>query len=150
MVKSPDNIIHIKALGEVVSNLRDAMRHFVQRRLREQNIDLTFEMLQVINTLSEKGEINQQEIANLLNKDKTSITYLLDNLSKRGLVRRVEDPADRRNKIIHMTDAGRKITDLLTPIVEELHEKASTGLSVDYLKNVTRSLHVIKGNLEVE
>ncbi|ACU63792.1 MarR family winged helix-turn-helix transcriptional regulator [Chitinophaga pinensis] len=149
-MKTPDNIIHLKALGTVVSNLRDAMRHFVQRRLREQNIDLTFEMLQVINTLSEKGEINQQEIANLLNKDKTSITYLLDNLSKRGLVRRVEDPGDRRNKIIHLTEAGHKITDLLAPIVEELHEKASKGLSVDYLKNVTKSLQVIQGNLELE
>ncbi len=126
------------------------MRHFVQRRLREQHIDLTFEMLQVINTLAEKGEINQQEIANLLNKDKTSITYLLDNLTKRGLVVRIEDPNDRRNKIIHMTEAGREITDLLTPIVEELHEKASGGLSADYLKNLTRSLQVIKSNLEAE
>ena len=149
-MKSTDNIIHIKALGEAVSNLRDGMRHFVQRRLREQHIDLTFEMLQVINTLAEKGEINQQEIANLLNKDKTSITYLLDNLSKRGLVVRIEDPNDRRNKIIHMTEAGREITDLLAPIVEELHKKASSGLSTDYLKNLTRSLQVIKGNLEAE
>lgn len=146
-MKSPEDIVHIKALGEAVSDVRDAMRHFVQRRLREQNIDLTFEMLQVISTLMERGEINQQEIANLLKKDKTSITYLLDNLSKRGLVMRVEDPNDRRNKIIHMTEAGRQVTDLLLPIVEELHEKVSKGLSADYLKNVTRSLLVIKNNL---
>lgn len=149
-MKSPEDIVHIKALGGAVSDVRDAMRHFVQRRLREQNIDLTFEMLQVIYTLMEQGEINQQEIANLLNKDKTSITYLLDNLTKRGLVMRVEDPSDRRNKIIHMTDAGRQVTDLLTPIVGELHAKVSKGLSADYIKNVTRSLLVIKSNLEEE
>jgi DNA-binding MarR family transcriptional regulator len=146
-VNSPDNIIHIKALGEAVSDVRDAMRHFVQRRLREENIDLTFEMLQVISTLMEQGEINQQEIANLLNKDKTSITYLLDNLTKRGLVTRMEDPNDRRNKIIHRTEAGRQLTDQLTPIIQELHATVSKGLSADYLKNLTASLLVIKSNL---
>ena len=149
-MKSSEDIVHIKALGEAVSVVRDAMRHFVQRRLREQNIDLTFEMLQVISTLMERGEINQQEIANLLNKDKTSITYLLDNLSKRGLVLRVEDPNDRRNKIIHMTEAGREVTDLLIPIIHELHAQVSKGLSADYIRNVTKSLLVIKSNLEEE
>jgi DNA-binding MarR family transcriptional regulator len=146
-VNSTDDIIHIKALGEAVSDVRDAMRHFVQRRLREENIDLTFEMLQVISTLMEQGEINQQEIANLLNKDKTSITYLLDNLTKRGLVTRMEDPNDRRNKIIHRTEAGRQLTDQLTPIIQELHATVSKGLSADYLKNLTASLLVIKSNL---
>lgn len=149
-MKSPEDIVHIKALGEAVSHVRDAMRHFVQRRLREENIDLTFEMLQVISTLMERGEINQQEIANLLNKDKTSITYLLDNLTKRGLVVRVEDPNDRRNKIIHMTDAGRKVTDLLIPIIEDLHATVIRGLSAEYLQNVTRSLLIIKSNLQEE
>jgi DNA-binding MarR family transcriptional regulator len=147
-VKSSEDIVHIKALGEAVSIVRDAMRHFVQRRLREENIDLTFEMLQVISTLMEQGEINQQEIANLLNKDKTSITYLLDNLTKRGLVARVEDPNDRRNKIIHRTEAGRQLTDQLTPIIQELHATVSKGLSADYLKNLTASLLIIKSNLE--
>lgn len=146
-MNSTDDIIHIKALGEAVSDVRDAMRHFVQRRLREENIDLTFEMLQVISTLMEQGEINQQEIANLLNKDKTSITYLLDNLTKRGLVTRMEDPNDRRNKIIHRTEAGRQLTDQLTPIIQELHATVSKGLSADYLKNLTASLLVIKSNL---
>lgn len=147
-MNSPDDIIHIKALGEAVSVVRDAMRHFVQRRLREENIDLTFEMLQVISTLMEQGEINQQEIANLLNKDKTSITYLLDNLTKRGLVTRMEDPDDRRNKIIHRTEAGRQLTDQLTPIIQELHATVSKGMSADDLKNLTASLLIIKSNLK--
>src|ERR1043166_8269350 len=73
---------------------------FIRNKLKASSIDLTFEMLQVLLLLWKKDDVNQQELANLLHKDKASLTYLIDNLSKRKLVRRSEDPDDRRNKRI--------------------------------------------------
>jgi len=39
----------------------------------------------------------------------------VERLSDRGLVSRVTDPADRRNSLVSLTEAGRALFDAVTP-----------------------------------
>lgn len=48
----------------------------------------------------------QSDIAELLSIDRTTVTYLVDALEKRGWLRRERDPADRRAHVIRLTQAG--------------------------------------------
>lgn len=48
----------------------------------------------------------QSDIAELLGMDRTTVTYLVDGLEKRGWLTRARDPADRRAHVIRMTDEG--------------------------------------------
>ncbi len=50
---------------------------------------------------------NQAELGRQLDIDRTVMVYLIDDLVAAGLVERAVDPADRRNKLIRGTDAGR-------------------------------------------
>ncbi|TQJ22181.1 DNA-binding MarR family transcriptional regulator [Micromonospora sp. A202] len=50
---------------------------------------------------------NQGAIAEELGLDRTVLTYLIDDLERPGFVARRADPADRRNRLIDVTDAGR-------------------------------------------
>lgn len=50
---------------------------------------------------------NQGAIAEELGIDRTVLTYLIDDLEQPGFVARRADPADRRNRLIDVTDAGR-------------------------------------------
>ncbi|MDG4780990.1 MarR family winged helix-turn-helix transcriptional regulator [Micromonospora sp. WMMD961] len=50
---------------------------------------------------------NQGAIAEELGLDRTVLTYLIDDLEGPGFVARRADPADRRNRLIDATDAGR-------------------------------------------
>ncbi len=79
------------ALMVAMKKAHQEMKLFMRGKFREHNIDLTFEMLQVLMHLWEREGVNQQELADLLLKDKASLTYLIDNLSKRKLVRRTAD-----------------------------------------------------------
>jgi DNA-binding MarR family transcriptional regulator len=74
------------AFGRSMSELRTYTRQQIQ--IKEHGINITFEMLEVMGCLWKKDGINQQEIANLTLRDKSSMTYLLDNLVKRKLVNR--------------------------------------------------------------
>lgn len=150
MIYNKEDFDTVKAFGEALSATRDAVRHFVQKRLKEQSIDLTFEMLEVMTIIFEKGKMNQQEIANSLRKDKTSVTYLIDNLTKRGLVLRVGGNDDRRNKIIHLTQNGEQLESILSGIVKEFHKTAGKDLTPDYFKMLTQALLKIKKNISVE
>lgn len=48
----------------------------------------------------------QSEIAKLMGLDRTTVTYLVDGLEKRGWLQRRRDPADRRAHVISLTAEG--------------------------------------------
>ena len=114
---------------------QNELRAFMRNKLKGRNIDLTFEMLQVLIHLWEKEGVNQQELANLLHKDKASMTYLIDNLSKRNLVQRSEDSADRRNKLITLTSEGLALKNVILPWINELYAVAGKNVSKETLEN---------------
>jgi DNA-binding MarR family transcriptional regulator len=122
-------------------------KSFLRNKFKEHNIDLTFEMLQVLNHLWTKEGVNQQELANLLHKDKASLTYLIDNLAKRDLVQRTEDGNDRRNKIITLKPEGAKLKDVIRPWIDEMYTVAGQNVPVELLKNGIDLFNKIYNNL---
>lgn len=123
------------------------LKSFLRNKFKEHHIDLTFEMLQVLNHLWTKEGVNQQELANLLLKDKASLTYLIDNLAKRDLVQRTEDGNDRRNKIITLKPEGAKLKDIIRPWIDEMYTVAGQGVSVELLENGIELFNKIYNNL---
>lgn len=49
----------------------------------------------------------QQALAQAVGLDKTTMVATVDELARRGLVRREDDPADRRVRLVALTGAGR-------------------------------------------
>lgn len=120
---------------------------FLRDKFKENNINLTFEMLQVLAKLWNNDRINQQELANYLFKDKTSLTYLIDNLSKRSLVQRVEDATDRRNKLIVLKPKGQKLKEIIMPWVDEMYSIAGEGIPAEDFNKSMEIFEKISYNL---
>jgi DNA-binding MarR family transcriptional regulator len=135
-------------LGRSMSELRTFVRQYIQVKIKENGINITFEMLEVMGCLWKKDGINQQEIADLTLRDKSSMTYLLDNLVKRKMVKRVEDENDRRNKLIYLTKEGNELKEQLHPWVAEVYEMASDGVETNELKNSILVLNKMIFNLK--
>ncbi|PKK36177.1 hypothetical protein BWI96_12240 [Siphonobacter sp. SORGH_AS_0500] len=125
-----------------------AFRNFIQQKFKKEQKDLTFEMLQVLYHLNENEGSNQQEIANATVKDKASLTYLIDNLVKRGLVHRQEDEQDRRNKRIYLTAQGSELLNsTIIPWSEEMYSIAMKDVSAYEIQLVINVLSKITRNL---
>ena len=60
----------------------------------------------ILALVANNHEPSQLDIARKLGVAKTVITYMLDDLEKRGLVKRLPDPADRRRWKIELTPEG--------------------------------------------
>jgi MarR family transcriptional regulator, transcriptional regulator for hemolysin len=75
--------------------------------------------------------VRQVVLAEMIRIEGPSLVRLLDQLCAANLVRREEDPDDRRAKIISLTDEGRVVTEKV--------EKQLVGLRADVLKGFTRS-----------
>lgn len=121
-------------------------KQYLQSRLRESNIDLTFEMLQVLHSLWQKDGVNQQELADTTAKDKASMTYVIDNLVKRNLVYRQEG-TDRRNKVIFLTPEGKAIKKQIQPWIRSLNSAVSYNVPVAQLEELVQAMQKIRKNL---
>ncbi|SDO86753.1 DNA-binding transcriptional regulator, MarR family [Nakamurella panacisegetis] len=63
----------------------------------------------VLNALTAGGAATQLELSGRTGRDKTRLIEHLDRLESAGLLTRRPDPADRRARIIEITDAGRGV-----------------------------------------
>jgi DNA-binding MarR family transcriptional regulator len=135
-------------LGRSMTELRNHVRQYIQLKIKEQGINITFEMLEVMASLWKKDGINQQELADLTFRDKSSMTYLLDNLVKREMVKRVADAKDRRNKLVYLTKDGKNLKEQLNPWVAEVYAMASEDVEAKDLQNGLTLLNKMIGNLK--
>lgn len=95
---------------------RPELGHLLSRLLREviarEEPLLAEEGLQmwdyvVLGALGSGDAPTQAQLAVATGRDKTRLIGNLDRLEGRGLVARAPDPADRRNRIVSLTEAGR-------------------------------------------
>jgi MarR family transcriptional regulator, transcriptional regulator for hemolysin len=77
------------------------------------------------------ASVRQGTLAEHVGIEGPSLVRLLDQLCAAGLMRRDEDPDDRRAKTISLTDEGRSITATI--------EKELTGLRAEVLEGVSRA-----------
>lgn len=68
--------------------------------------DLTISQFGVLEALHHKGPLCQRDIAAKILKSTGNLTLVIDNLEKRGLVRRERDTVDRRYLTVYLADAG--------------------------------------------
>jgi DNA-binding MarR family transcriptional regulator len=137
-------------LAYLMQELRTLTRRYIQKRIKDHGINLTYEMLEVMGSLWRKDGLNQQEIADRTLRDKSSMTYLLDNLIKRKLVKRAADENDRRNKLIFLTKEGLALKDILYPWVSEVYGLASEEIATQDLQNGLSLISRMVSNLKKE
>lgn len=85
----------------------------VHRHLAEAG--LTISQFAVLEALHHLGPLCQRDIARKVLKSTGNITMVIDNLERRGLVRRERGAADRRFLTIHLTPSGRGLVGELFP-----------------------------------
>lgn len=141
MEKSTQKVQKIREFAHVTFELRDLLRQFLQKKFRENDIDLTYEMQQVMACLWKTDGIKQQELADRTLKDKASLTCLIHNLEKRKLVKRMAGADDRRSKLIFLTTDGKKLGKEVEPWLAELYSLA--GRDID-MSAITRCMEAVR------
>lgn len=73
----------------------------------------------------------QDMIANYLMLDKTTVAKAILSLEERGLIKRVQNPDNRRKNILNITDAGKITISDVVGIYDEWLEVISSCLTED-------------------
>lgn len=82
-------------------------------------LDITPPHAGILRALSVREGMSQQALCQLLTVMPSRLVVLLDELEKRKLVERRDDPEDRRSYALYLTDAGREMMESLAQIGRE-------------------------------
>ncbi|MFD4702506.1 MarR family winged helix-turn-helix transcriptional regulator [Streptomyces niveus] len=102
-----------RQLTEELYDCLFAIRIQVHAELKElaREAGLTDTQADALWRLSRGREMTARRLADLLQCDASTATSMIDRLEKRGLVRRVPHPTDRRAKVIQLTPEGCALRD---------------------------------------
>ncbi|WP_269214989.1 MarR family winged helix-turn-helix transcriptional regulator [Nocardioides sp. cx-173] len=87
--------------------------------------ELTAPQYAVLRTLSTAGESRQTRLVELIALDKATLSGVIDRLARRGLVVSRPDPADRRSRLVALTDAGRALNEAALPRAERVQAQTT-------------------------
>ncbi|MCM3571423.1 MarR family transcriptional regulator [Neobacillus mesonae] len=90
-----------------------AVQDRMKMELTKENLSITeFSVLEV---LYFKGKQTIQQVGKKVLISSGSMTYVIDKLEKRGLLKRIACPSDRRAIHVVLTDAGNTLMDEILP-----------------------------------
>jgi MarR family transcriptional regulator, 2-MHQ and catechol-resistance regulon repressor len=87
----------------------------VGARLQTSDWKVTGSQFGVLEALLHLGPMCQKELGRKLLRSNSNVTTVIDNLERRGLVRRVRDAADRRFIEVQLTARGRRLIERAFP-----------------------------------
>ncbi|EHS58680.1 MarR family winged helix-turn-helix transcriptional regulator [Paenibacillus sp. Aloe-11] len=109
--------------------------------------DISPEQWLVLYQIYQAEGLNQKEIAAKAVKDQPTTTRIIDLLDKKGWVRRVNSPQDRRAYLLHLTEAGRQLVEKTLPVERDVNLDFVKGLSSDELQQFRQTLLQIHANI---
>jgi DNA-binding MarR family transcriptional regulator len=125
----------------------NALARRLQKHFREAALDLTVEQWSVLVHLWKHDNVSQQELANRTFRDKPSITRLIDNLEKLGLVKRSGSKTDRRINLVSLTAQGRSLRDQTMQLANDTLNEGLEGVSAEDVEVTRKVLTKVYENL---
>lgn len=136
MVNKAQDFSLERAVGFFVNRAAYLMSEGVAKRFGEAGFQLTAQDFGILFRLYQDDGLTQMQIADLMMRDKTTITRRLDGLVKKGLIERRTDAVDRRHVRIHLSEVGRASMPRLVAVVAYFQIEALTDVS-DEEKQIT-------------
>jgi DNA-binding MarR family transcriptional regulator len=75
------------------------------------DLDLSLTQIKALHVLSEREELSVKDVGEALALSLPAASRAIDGLVGRGLVERRECAADRRSRLIRLSDAGREVSE---------------------------------------
>jgi DNA-binding MarR family transcriptional regulator len=144
----PNNQFKRRELYFVITGVANmALARRLQKYFREKGLELTVEQWSILVHLWKYDGVSQQELSMRTYRDKPSITRLVDNLEKLGLVERRASDTDRRINCIFLTDAGKLLRDPTMDLANQTLNEGLIGINPDEIEITKRVLEKVYENL---
>ena len=138
--------------GTVLYSIEQAIKEY--RKVSQRNIekivkDITVDQCLILMILDKDAEISQKEVADLIFKDKASITRMIELMVKKDYLKRTIHKEDRRKFNLEITEKGKETLELINPTIQINRQTALNGLSLEEINFLDKTLKKIITNCKL-
>ncbi|MFZ0869198.1 MAG: MarR family transcriptional regulator [Rhodanobacter sp.] len=135
-------------LSMLLAMVRSELVRALETEFARQNVDLSFTQYLILKKAQQLGPVSATELARSVELDGGAMTRQLDQLERKGYLRRSPHAQDRRALRIELTDAGRTLwqdtalvcSDRVMAAAQRSLDKTESAQLHDYLERVLLTL----------
>jgi len=144
-VKEPDLLREVfDLIGKIEKKVKDLNRKMTLK------FNLTPSQYLILMSLSQKNSQPHCRLADTLCCTRSTITEIIDTMERKGLVKRIQNPRDRRSSNVEITDKGKKLIRELSK-VEDIFVSCCSGITrgeLEELKMLLQKLYKSIGDVQ--
>ena len=125
------------------------LKQFLAAKLRKMDVPLTPEQFMLIDLLWNHGEMSQQQLADQMQKDKNSVTKLVDAIERKGFVVRQQNLNDRRSNTLVLTEKANQLKPGAKQKGISILDQILEGIEEEELRAFLTTLRKLNSNMTV-
>jgi len=115
----------------------------MQQRFSEEKISLTIEQFFILKILDNEEGFILQDLAKILDRDKSAVLRHIDGLEDHHYVARAKDPDDGRRKILLVTKIGVKELEKAEQVADQVNDELTEHISAAKLEEYQKNIDLI-------
>ena len=133
----------------LLSNIHSITADFLTDRLKKCGYpDFASSHGNILFQLSVNEKMTMKDLSEKINRDKSTTTVLVRKLETDGLITGESDPADKRSRIIYLTEKGKQFNKTAHELSSELLNTFYKGFTEEEKEQFFQTLLRIKGNFQ--
>jgi DNA-binding MarR family transcriptional regulator len=132
-----ENIEIRNTLFSYISRVHHKGASYIDELLRKKGIrNLSYSHIRIIIILSIHNRISMKEISELISKDKSTVTTLVNKLEKLGYVKKITCQRDRRVTYLKLEEKAEEIVETVFQVANLFHQKVESILTKEEISTL--------------
>lgn len=123
-------------------------RRFISNQLKTNGLEITLDQWLILRAVSENPDITQNDIADMVFKDKASVTRIIELLVQNGFLTRDFHATNRRMVQLSITVKGNQTIETLSQMLNSIRAVALNDILTDDKKTTQQVLQKIIANCQ--
>jgi len=150
-VKSEEELSDFQnSIGPWMGKTVKIVEYYLQELFTEFGLDLSKEQMIVLKVLHVQDGLNQNELASLTFRDKSSMARLLSKMEKKNYVNKEQSKEDKRINLIFLTEKGRVVFKQTRPVLKKLIKTMEQNITKIEKKQLIEILKKVQFNFTQE
>lgn len=149
-MKQKNHIEFKNSLGPWIGRTMKMIEDKIEDILAENSIDLSRMQFVILKTIEENDGISQNELAHFANRNKSSLTRMINTLITKGYIIKCSSEEDKRKNNIHITGSGEIILKKAIPHFRKMALSIESTLTSEEIEQTKLILKKIQLNVSGE
>ena len=117
--------------------------------IHEASVPVKMEQLPILMCIYNCGSVSQQEVADIVHRDKSSVQRTVVVLEKKGLITITQDKKDKRRNILRTTETGSFVALQIKDIIKKVEEEIFSAFNSEDKVNTINTIKETADKLEL-